>query len=80
MNLKIKRYPFYIGITTLAVVIVVVLTGLFLWISHRESTVAAMRTAVRLFSEINEKILGRYENALEPVAVLAGSAARMHGM
>ena len=40
MSFKIKRYPFYVGITTLVVAIVVVLTGLFQWISHRESTVA----------------------------------------
>ena len=80
MNLKMKRYPFYIGITTLVVIIVVTLTGLFLWISHRESKVAALQMADQLFSEINEKTLERYENALESVEVLAGSAARMPGM
>jgi HD-GYP domain-containing protein (c-di-GMP phosphodiesterase class II) len=80
MALKIKRYPFYIGITTLVVVVVVTLTGLFLWISHRESKAAAIQMADRLFSEINDKTLQRYENALESVAVLAGAAARMPGM
>ena len=80
MPLRIKRYPFYVGIATLIVFIVVVLTGLFLWISHRESKVAAFQTADRLFSEINAKVLQRYEGALESVAVLAGSAARMPGM
>ncbi|NOR10172.1 MAG: hypothetical protein GQ541_01630, partial [Desulfovibrionaceae bacterium] len=80
MNLKIKRYPFYIGITSLVVVIVLTLTGLFLWISHRESRTAAIQVADRLFSEINEKTLERYEKALESVAVLAGTAARMPGM
>jgi HD-GYP domain-containing protein (c-di-GMP phosphodiesterase class II) len=80
MRLNIKRYPFYIGITTLVVAIVVTLTGLFLWISHRESKAAALQMADRLFSEINEKTLQRYENALESVAVLAGTAARMPGM
>jgi HD-GYP domain-containing protein (c-di-GMP phosphodiesterase class II) len=80
MPLKIKRYPFYVGIATLIVFIVVVLTGLFLWISHRESKIAAFQTADRLFSEINAKVLQRYEGALESVAVLADSAARMPGM
>ena len=80
MKLKIKRYPFYIGITTLVVAIVVLLTGLFLWISHRESQTAAIRMADSLFSEINEKTLERYENALESAALLAGSAAHMPGM
>ncbi len=36
--------------------------------------------ADRLFSEINEKTLERYENALESVSVLAGTVARMNGM
>jgi len=72
-----KRYPFYIGIATLVVAIVVVLTGLFLWISHRESKTAAVKMADRLFTEINQKTLERYENALESVAVLAGTAVRM---
>ena len=80
MALRVKRYPFYIGITTLVVVIVVTLTGMFLWISHRESRTAAIGMADRLFSEINEKTLERYESGLESVAVLAGSAARMPGM
>ncbi len=80
MTLKIKRYPFYVGITTLIVAIVIILTGMFLWISHRESKAAAIQMADRLFSEINEKTLERYENALESVAVLVGTAARMPAM
>ncbi|MFO7716858.1 HD domain-containing phosphohydrolase [Desulfosarcina sp.] len=80
MNLKVKRYPFYIGITTLVVVIVITLTGLFLWISHRESKAAAIHMADRLFSEINAKTLERYERTLESVAVLVGLAARIPGM
>ena len=71
------RYPFYIGITTLVVTIVIAMTGIFLWISHRESTAAAIKTADRLFTEVNQKTLERYENALESVAVLAGAAVRM---
>ena len=70
MALRVKRYPFYIGITTLVVVIVVTLTGMFLWISHRESRTAAIGMADRLFSEINEKTLERYESGLESVAVV----------
>lgn len=80
MSFKNQRYPFYIGITSLVVVIVITLTGLFLWISHRESKTAAIQVADRLFSEINEKTLERYESALESVAVLAGTAARMPRM
>ncbi|GAB6905024.1 putative ABC-type amino acid transport, signal transduction system, domain protein [Desulfosarcina cetonica] len=80
MAIKMKRYPFYVGITTLIVAIVVSLTALFLWISHRESRAAAIQLADRLFSEVNEKVLERYENTLASVAVLAGSAAHMQGM
>jgi len=80
MDLKRKRYPFYVGITTLIVTIVVTLTALFLWISHRESRTAAIQMADHLFSEINQKVIERYENALTSVAVLAGSAARMPGL
>ncbi len=80
MILKIRRYPFYVGITTLIVTIVVILTGMFLWISHRESKTAAIQMADHLFSEINEKVLERYESELESVAVLVGTAARMPAM
>jgi HD-GYP domain-containing protein (c-di-GMP phosphodiesterase class II) len=80
MVFKTKRFPFYIGITTLVVVIVATLSGLFLWISHRESKAAAIQMADHLFSEINTKTLQRYQNALESVAVIVGAAARMPGM
>jgi len=80
MTFKKKRFPFYIGITTLVVVIVVTLSGLFLWISHHESKTAAIQMADRLFSEINTKTLQRYQSALESVAVIVGAAARMPGM
>jgi HD-GYP domain-containing protein (c-di-GMP phosphodiesterase class II) len=80
MVLKIRRYPFYIEITTLVVIIIVSLTILFLWISHHESKAAAIHMADQLFSEINEKILERYENTLESVIVLAESAAHMPSM
>jgi len=80
MPFNIKRYPFYIGITALVVTIVITLTGLILWISHRESKTAAIQMADRLFSEINEKTLERYESTLESVAGLTGTAVRMPGM
>jgi HD-GYP domain-containing protein (c-di-GMP phosphodiesterase class II) len=80
MRLKIKRFPFHVGIATLVVGIVVCLTALFLWVSLRESETAAIRTADRLFAEINEKVMGRHERTLESVAVLAGTAARMPGI
>lgn len=80
MSMMKKRYPFYVGITTLILSIVIILTGLFLLISHRESKTAAVQMADRLFSEINTKTLERYESALESVAVIVGSAARMPGM
>ncbi|UCF94387.1 MAG: cache domain-containing protein, partial [Desulfobacterales bacterium] len=80
MAFTIRRYPFYIVMTILVVAIVFSLSALFLWISHRESKAAAVRMADRLFSEINEKTLERYERALEAVAVLAGTAVRVPGM
>ena len=80
MAYRIKRFPFYVGITTLIVVIVLTLTALFLWISYRESRAAAVQMADRLFSEINEKTVERYENALKSVAVLAGLVTRVRGV
>lgn len=80
MALTKKRFPFYIGITTLVVVIVATLSGLFLWISHRESKAAAIQMADRLFTEINAKTMKHYESALESVAVIVRAAARMPGM
>jgi len=59
---------------TLVVTIVIILTGLFLMIRHRESKVAAIRMADRLFSEINAKVMERHESALESVAVLSPHA------
>jgi len=75
-----RRYPFYISIATMVVAIIVVLTGLFLWISHRESSAAALSLADRFFDEINDKVAQRYESHLGSVSVLAGSASLMPGM
>lgn len=80
MKPKTKRYPLYIGISTLVVVTVGTLAGLFLGITHRESKTAAIQMAGRLFSEINKNSLQRYEKMLESVAVVAGTATRMPGM
>ena len=75
-----RRVPFYLSITTLVLVVVVTLTALFLWISHKESSQAAISTSDTIFSEVNEKMVERYRNALGSVAVLAGSAVLMPGM
>jgi HD-GYP domain-containing protein (c-di-GMP phosphodiesterase class II) len=80
MGLSGRRYPFYITITTLMVVVVVLLAGMFLWISHRESRDAGIRTADRIFAEINEKIIAKYEGKLEAVVVLTEAASSMPGM
>lgn len=80
MAFKTRRFPFYVGITTLVVIIVTALSGLFLWISHRESKTAAVQMADHLFSEINSKTLQRYRYALESVAMIVATAARMPGM
>ena len=79
-SLRTRRFPFYISITTLVVVIVVALTGVFLWINDKESSAVALDLADRFFSEVNEKMAERYGSALEAVAVLAGSASLMPGM
>jgi len=79
-SLNTRRFPFYISITTLVVSIVIVLTGVFLWINHKESSSVALDLADRFFSEVNEKMAARYESALEAVAVLAGSASLMPSM
>jgi hypothetical protein len=79
-SLSTRRFPFYISIATLVVTIIVVLTGVFLWINDKESSAVALDLADRFFSEVNEKMAERYESALEAVAVLAGSASLMPGM
>jgi len=79
-DLQRRKYPLYIGITTLVVIIVVVLTSLFFWISHKESSKTALKMADRLFSEVNEKVVERYQNALGRVAVFADSAVLMPSM
>ncbi len=74
-----RKITFYISITALLVATVLVLTSLFLWISHRESMTAALNTADHLYSEINTKTMERYENALQSVSLVAGLAAPMPG-
>jgi len=74
------RYPFYIAITMLVVIIVAVLTSLFFWISHKESSKAALKMADRLFSEVNEQVVERYQSALQKVAIFADAAALMPSM
>ena len=51
MTLKSARFPFYVGISSLVVGIVLALSGLFLWVSHRESRMAAVHMADRLFGK-----------------------------
>lgn len=75
-----RRVPFYWSITTLVMFAVVTLTVSFLWISHKESSTAAINTADQLFSEVNAKMVERYRNALESVAVLADSAVLIPAM
>lgn len=75
LNLLKQKYPFYIGITSLMLSIVISLTGIFFWISYSESTVAAIQTADRLFDEINEKVSERYEHSLSAVSILASTAS-----
>ena len=50
--LKTRRFPFYISITSLVVVIIVTLTGVFLWIIREESSTVALDLADRRFSEV----------------------------
>ncbi len=80
MLIKKKRFPFYIGIMTLVTVVIILLAALFLLISHRESKATALRMADQLFSEINQKTMERYENALQSAAVLVGVGSRMPGI
>jgi len=47
MKVLMKRYPFYVGITTLVVTIVLIQSGLFLFVSHRESRTAAVQCVGR---------------------------------
>ncbi|MBC2717340.1 MAG: GAF domain-containing protein [Desulfobacteraceae bacterium] len=75
LNILKRKYPFYIGITTLMISIVVSLTGIFFWISYKESSFAALQTADRLFDEINEKVSERYQHTLSSVAIFASTAS-----
>jgi HD-GYP domain-containing protein (c-di-GMP phosphodiesterase class II) len=74
LNVLKRKYPFYIGITTLMLSIVMSLTGIFFWISYKETSIAALQTADRLFDEINEKVSERYQHALSSVAILTSNA------
>jgi len=75
-----KRVNFYISIATLVVILVSVLTGVYLWNIHRESSAAAMKMADRLFEEITGRVVGRFHLLLGSVNVLADSGANMPDM
>ncbi len=64
MNILKRKYPFYIGITTLMLTIIISLTGIFFWITYKETSTVAIQTADRLFDVINEKVSERYQHAL----------------
>ena len=55
-----KRVNFYVSIATLVVILVSVLTGVYLWNIHRESSTAAMEMADRLFEEITGRVVSRF--------------------
>jgi len=78
--LRTRRYPFYISIATLVVAVIASLSGVFLWISDKESSATAISLADRLFTEVNDKVAERYENALQSVSILATSASLMPAM
>lgn len=80
MTLIKKKYTFYVSITSLLLSTVVILSSLYLYISHRESKTAAIKTADQIFTEINTKTLERYENALQSIALVAGLGAKVTGV
>ncbi len=80
MKLKLRRYPFYISLTTLVISLILTLTTLLLWDVYRESRKEAIASASTLFTEINSKNMERYEYSLEAVTVIAGAAARMQSL
>ncbi len=75
-----RKYPFYLSIMILTVTLVLVLTGVFLSISRKESSLAALQTANRLFREVNQKVVERYEYITSAVTGFTGTAALMPGM
>lgn len=80
MLFKKNRVPFYAGITTFVVIVVIVLSVLFLWIIHRESKEAAIGMADQLFTTTNERSLQLYEDSLESVSLLTGLFVTMPSM
>ncbi len=75
-----RRVNFYVSIATLVVILVSVLTGVYLWNIHRESSAAAMKMADRLFEEITGRVVGQFHLMLGSVSVLADSGANMSDM
>ncbi|THB76113.1 MAG: HD domain-containing protein [Desulfobulbaceae bacterium] len=74
-----RKYSFYISITTVLISNVLLLAGMFLWITHKESRSAAFETADALFSEINTKTIERYESAFHSVSLVTSMAAPLPG-
>jgi HD-GYP domain-containing protein (c-di-GMP phosphodiesterase class II)/HAMP domain-containing protein len=74
------RVRFYLSISTLVISLVILLTALIMWDSHRESTAAARQMADRLFGEITASVIEKVQSATQTLETVAQAGAAMPGM
>ena len=75
-----RRWPTYVGITGLLVVIIVALAGGIIWYNSKKSSELAVAAAQRLMQEADEKIIDRIRLLYDPMYAIVGISALVPGL
>ncbi len=69
------RWPTYLGITGLLLLILVALAGGIIWYNAKKSSGLAVTSAQRLMRQVDEKIIDRIELLYDPMYAIVGIAS-----
>jgi hypothetical protein len=75
-----RRWSFRISLATLVISLVVLLSGALMWVSYRESSIAAIDSAKNLFEAISGKLVEQTNSLLTSVVVLTESGSQLTSM
>jgi adenylate cyclase len=70
-----RRWPTYVGITSLLLFIIVALAGGIIWYNSRKSSELAIADAERLMKEADDKIIDRIRLLYDPMYAIVGIAS-----
>jgi adenylate cyclase len=72
---QIRRWPTYLGITGLLVLLVVVLAGGIIWYNSKKASGLAIAAAHQLMQEVEDKITERIKLLYDPMFAIVGVAS-----